>query len=178
MALFKTQSEKRLVILLGSLLGVFLIFVVCGQFFHYRNYLQSRLFHMRGEQMESRRLLAEQPAWKKREEWLDANQPELRAEARQESLAFLEFVEQQAKKAGVEISSPSMEESKPVASAIGLPIRIEGAGPMAAVIAWLHQLENPRNFIMVNELTLKTAEKPNWVSCNMELVRCCQPAKR
>ncbi|MEO6054063.1 MAG: hypothetical protein ABIP97_08640 [Chthoniobacterales bacterium] len=177
MVTFKTQNEKRLVILLSSLLGLVILLVLCGQFFHYRNSLKSRLLHLRAEKSESRKLLAEQSVWEKRRAWLDDNQPKLKTEPRQESLAFLEFVEQQAKKAGVEVSAPSMLESRQMNDGIGLPVRIEGSGSTASVIGWLHQLENPRNFILVNELTIKTADKTNWISCTVELVRCYQSAK-
>ena len=175
MPLLKTQNEKRLALLLAVSLSVFAIAAGGGAFLRYRAFLTNDLAQVESQRLEAESWLAQGDLWKERLRWLDSHQPKL-VEPRQDSLEFLQMIESSAGKAGVEITSKSFQEPQPAPGSqwIGLPIQLEASGSSAAVLTWLHELENTKNFILVSSLSLKADEKPSLVSCTMELMRCYQ----
>jgi hypothetical protein len=174
MPLFKNNREKLLAGLLGGMLAGLGIIVGTGALFDFRRTLEDRMARIESEELEAESWIGEEEFWKGRGEWLASKQPKM-GEPRREGLELLQKIEASARSHGVEVTGRMIKDVVSTPQFSGTPIRVDAAGAFPGLFAWLHELQQPGNFILVNELILKSSGKPDVLDCSVEIMRCYQP---
>jgi hypothetical protein len=177
MFLFKSKREKVLAASLGAVLAV-LAFAIGGQFLlEFRRELDVKIAQAEGQELDAKSWIGDEAYWRGREEWLAGNQPK-GGEPRQDSLELLQKIESAASSHGVEVVGRMIKEEFKGSQYSGTPIRVDVAGNFSGLVAWLHELQQPGNFLLINELTIKASDKPDSVNCSIEVMRCYQPSTK
>jgi len=175
MSLFKSKRERVLAGFLGAVLTV-LVFAIGGQMLlGFRRELDVKIAQAEGQELEARSWIGEEAYWHGRDEWLASHQPKSN-ESRQDSLELLQKIESSANSHGVSVVGKMIKEEIKGARFSGTPIRVEVAGDFSGLVAWLHELQQPGNFLLINELTIKASDKLDAVNCSIEVMRCYRPS--
>lgn len=174
MPLFKNNREKFLAGVLGAVLAVLALVVGVGALWDFRRAVEERITRLESEELEADSWISEEDFWKGRGEWLASKQPKM-GEPRREGLELLQKIEASARSHGVEVTGRMIKDVVSTPQFSGTPIRVDAAGAFPGLFAWLHDLQQPGNFVLIKELILKSSGKPEVLDCSVELMRCYQP---
>lgn len=177
MSLFKNKREKILAASLGAVLAMLAIAIGGRMLLDMRRELDVKIAQAEGQELDAESWIGDEAYWLGREEWLASHQPKV-GEQRQDSLELLQKIESAATSHGVEVTGRMIKEEVKGARFSGTPIRVDVAGNFSGLVAWLHELQQPGNFLLINELTIKASTKPDSVNCSIEVMRCYQPSSQ
>ncbi len=108
--------------------------------------------------------------WAVRRQWLADNQPALGA-ARQDNVTQLEELQQLAKTFDLKISDVQLLQlaETPFYSPVGAKLAI--VGPWSGFVQFMAKLQSPTLFDVVPRFSIKSAEEPSNIQCEMEIQR-------
>jgi hypothetical protein len=174
MSLFKNRREKALAGFLAAVLAVLALAIGGRALMDFRRELETKIAQVEGQQLEAESWISDEAYWQGRGEWLASKQPTM-GEPRQDSLELLQKIETAARSHGIEVKGRMIKELVKGSEFAGTPIRVDVAGGFSGLVGWLHELQQPGNFLLINELTIKASSKPDAVDCSIEVMRCYQP---
>jgi hypothetical protein len=175
MTLFQNKREKTLAAMLIAVLAILAIGLGGRFVMNFRRDLETKIVLAEGAHLEAEGWIGEEAFWRQRGAWLESKQPVMR-EPRQDSLELLQNIETSARAHGVEVTARMIKEVVHTSQYSGTPIRVDVAGEFAGLVAWLHELQRPGNFLLIHELTIKASNKPSIVDCSVEVMRCYRPS--
>lgn len=165
-----TSKEKKL---LAALLGaIFVLLNVVGlqAFLHRQQALQKSIVQLESRLALNRAILEEKPLWDERTAWLDEHQPVDDISTTEDDGKFYDFVEKSARQSGLQYTR----------KAVGtLPVEWHYAevfdtsqvkGKMESLVKWLHELQQPKAFRAIKQISIKSGEPPEVV-CDIEVAR-------
>lgn len=108
--------------------------------------------------------------WQERKKWLQETEPTLNA-AREESATQLEELQATARKLGVQINGvellqlPETEFYQPIGA------KLTVSGPWPGLVEFVAKLQDPVEFDVIPRFSVKSADEPPNVICEMEVQR-------
>jgi len=108
--------------------------------------------------------------WAEREKWLLENQPVI-AEGRTDSLNQLERLQRTAKSSDLTISDIRLLQLTETAFYTPVGAKFTVNGPWSGMVSFLETLQTPTRFKVVTRFTIKSAEEPAKIQCEMEIQR-------
>ena len=171
-----TAKEKKLLIALIGALFVLLNAVGFQAFLNRQRALQSDIVRLQAQLAEGRALLEEKDLWGKRAAWLDENQPGDDVTTTDDDAKFYEFVESSAKSAGLEYTrkdAGNLPSSGPFAEVFDSS---QVKGKMESLVKWLGELQQPKAFRAVKQISIKSGEPPDVIA-EVEVARWYRPVQ-
>jgi type II secretory pathway component PulM len=171
-----TAKEKRLLIGLVGALFVLLNVVGLQAFLNRQRALQANIVQLESQLMEGRALLEEQGLWQERATWLDVNQPGDDISTTDDDAKFYEFVESSAKSAGLEYTrrdAGNLPNAGPFAEVFDTSLV---KGKMESLVKWLNELQQPKAFRAIKQISIKSGEPPEVVA-EVEVARWYRPTQ-
>ncbi len=171
-----TSKEKKLLAwLLGTL---FLLLNVVGLrvFLDRQRALKKDIATLQEQLAANNAVLAEQPVYEERGEWLDRNQPADDISTTEDDAKFYEFVESSAKRSGLEYTRKAGGPLPPTGDYVEVFDSSQVKGTLESVVKWLSELQQPKAFRAIKQLTIKSGEPPQLV-CDVEVARWYRPAE-
>lgn len=171
-----TSKEKRL--LWGLLAVLFIVLNLAGLrvFLTRHGALKKEIAGLKLQAAEDKNILAERALWEKRAAWLDANQPEDDLSTKEDDGKFYDFVKSSATKLGLQFTQKEVGESKMGEgdSIVEVFYSSQVKGKMEALVKWLHELQDPKQFRAIKQIAIKSGEPPEMV-CNIVVARWYRP---
>jgi len=149
-----STRERRLVLAVGGIAFAFGSVFLINLFLETRNQLQTQL-RSKTSQLRAMRALARQEAlWKKRDAWLLAKQPKL---DNQDSagVQLLSQIKDAAKKHQVLLDHPEIGSPDQRGDYVSVSVGLETKSSWAAILAFLHEVQTPEQFIVIEGANLK-----------------------
>jgi len=171
-----TAKEKKLLIALVGALFVLLNVVGLQAFLNRQRALQSSIVQLQSQLIEGRALLEEKAVWQERAAWLDEHQPSDDITTTDDDARFYEFVESSAKAAGLEYTrrdAGNVPSSGPFAEVFDTS---QVKGKMEALVKWLSELQQPKAFRAIKQISIKSGEPPEMIA-EVEVARWYRPAQ-
>jgi hypothetical protein len=153
-----TAREQVLAIMVGAVIFIFLNFIIIDYFLKNRARLSAELAQNSGALEAMKRQLSEKPVWEQRDAWLQESQPKLGAED-SAGVQLLDAVKELAKKNSVEIVTPSLRLPSYLPEYVSISVDLETTSTWASLIAFLHELQGPEKFVVLESTNLKIDEK-------------------
>jgi Tfp pilus assembly protein PilO len=155
-----TSREKTLAMIVGAI-----ILVVVNLFlfnFFMKNYRRLKTdFAAKKEQLEVMHgLYADREMWDARDGWLKDHFPKLQNESTA-SPELLERIKNQAKTHSVQLENPSLGVTQKKPNYTGAPVTFDTKSTWHDLSAFLFELQNPEQFIVVESVDLKVHPSEN-----------------
>ena len=130
----------------------------------------------RAKQLRIARTLTEDLAfWQQRDEWLRVNQPRL-TDSDAAGVQLLDRVKELAKKHAVLLENPALRPAEPQPAYTSVAVEVETKSAWPAVIAFLHELQTPEQFIALENANLKIdAADPTQMRGRFKIARWFAP---
>lgn len=171
-----TSKEKRL--LWGLLAVLFVVVNLAGLrvFLARHSALQKEIVGLKMQATEDKNILAERALWEKRAAWLDANQPEDDLSTKEDDGKFFDFVKSSATKQGLQFTQKSLGESMVGESGSIAEVFYSSQvkGKMESLVKWLHELQDPKQFRAIKQITIKSSEEKEMI-CDIVVARWYRP---
>jgi len=153
-----TSSEQRLGIALGIVLLAGGAFIGLTKLKSWKLRVDTHSLEVEARRTEADDLLAQKDFWNERSTWLTEKQPVFtkRSEA---DISLLTLVDDTANTHSVKVTQKQPQEPSERAGLTSSNILIGATGEMAAVLKWLHELQQPGSFISIPSLTLTPNEE-------------------
>lgn len=171
-----TSKEKKLLAWLLGTLFLLLNIVGLRVFMDRQRSLKGDIAALRQELEASNAVLAERAIFEEREAWLDANQPADDVSTTEDDAKFYEFVESSAKRSGLEYTRKAGGPLPPANNLVEVFDSSQVKGNLESLVKWLNELQQPKAFRAVKQLTIKSGEPPQLV-CDVEVARWYRPAE-
>lgn len=171
-----TAKEKKLLLALVGALFVLLNVVGLQAFLNRQRALQSSIVQLQAQLAEGRALLEEKDMWGQRAAWLDEHQPSDDVTTTDDDAKFYEFVESSAKSAGLEYTrkdAGNLPASGPLAEVFDSS---QVKGKMESLVKWLNELQQPKAFRAVKQISIKSGEPPDVIA-EVEVARWYRPVQ-
>ena len=171
-----TAKEKKLLLALVGALFVLLNVVGLQAFLNRQRALQSSIVQLQAQLAEGRALLEEKDLWGQRAAWLDEHQPSDDVTTTDDDAKFYEFVESSAKSAGLEYTrkdAGNLPASGPLAEVFDSS---QVKGKMESLVKWLNELQQPKAFRAVKQISIKSGEPPDVIA-EVEVARWYRPGQ-
>jgi Tfp pilus assembly protein PilO len=149
-----SQSEKRLMGVVGVLVVLLLNLVVFQFFSKTRTQLESQLSQKAALAGSLRELEATAPLWEQRAQWLQKVQPKLGSE-QTEGNALLTFLKESASKHGLTLAKQQLVSAKTEGGITAVPVQFECKGPWRGVCAFFAELQAPDRFLVVQQSRMR-----------------------
>jgi len=171
-----TAKEKKL--LIGLLAALFVLVNVIGlrAFLDRQRALQLGLVRLQGQQAENQAILAQRDIWAERGAWLDENQPADDITTTDDDAKFYEFIENSAKNSGLTYQRRDAGTSPRTGPFAEVFDSSQVKGTMEQLVRWLNELQQPKAFRAIKQLTIKSGEPPE-VICDIEVARWYRPTE-
>jgi len=112
-------------------------------------------FTVKTRQLHSmQELVADRPFWEQRDQWLQETQPKF-VNGDTAGVELLERVKSLAQKHSVLLENPAIRSPEKLSTHIAVAIDIETKSPWPPLIAFLHELQSPSQFVAVESANLK-----------------------
>lgn len=108
--------------------------------------------------------------WADRKKWILENQPTI-AEGRSDSLNQLETLQKTAKASDLAVSDIQLLQLTETPFFTPVGARFTVSGPWSGMVAFLETLQTPLRFNVVTRFSIKSAEEPTKIQCEMEIQR-------
>ena len=155
-----SARERILASMVGVVAFLFLNFFVIDYFLKNQRRLKGDLTRSAGAIATMKLQVAEKPMWEERQAFFQANLPKLAAEDRA-GLELLDQVTQLARNKSVQIVSQSQNLGvatyQPEYTSVSVQVDITSTWP--ALLAFLHELQGPKKFIVFESANLKRDDK-------------------
>lgn len=171
-----TAKERNLLLALVAALFVLLNVVGLRAFLNRQAALQASIIRLQGQFDEGRAVLAGKEFWQERAAWLEANQPSDDVTTTDDDAKFYEFVEKSAKNAGLSYTRRDAGKSENGASYAEIFDTSQVKGKMEALVKWLAELQQPKDFRAIKEITIKSGEPPEVIA-EVEVARWYRPVR-
>lgn len=171
-----TPKEKKLLVALVGTLFLLLNLAGLRVFLDRQKSLRSSIAGLHEQLDENNRVLAERELFEKRGAWLDTNQPADDVSTTDDDAKFYEFVESSAKRSGLEYTRRAGGPLPPEGSIAQIFDTSQVKGNMESLVKWLSELQQPKAFRVVKQLTIKSGEPPQIV-CDIEVARWYRPVE-
>lgn len=171
-----TAKEKKLLLALVAALFVLLNVVGLRAFLNRQTALQTSIIGLQGQLEEGRAILAEKDLWRERAAWLDANQPADDTTTTDDDAKFYEFVENSAKNAGLSYTRRDAGQSTAGAAYAEVFDSSQVKGKMEALVKWLGELQQPKDFRAIKQISIKSGEPPEVIA-EVEVARWYRPVQ-
>ena len=171
-----TAKEKRLLIGLVAALFVLLNVVGLQAFLNRQRALQGNIVRLQGQLDEGRALLAEKEFWEERAAWLDQNQPSDDVTTTDDDAKFYEFIETSAKNAGLTYTRRDAGQQSEEGTYAEVFDSSQVKGKMESLVKWLNELQQPKAFRAVKQISIKSGEPPEVIA-EVEVARWYRPTK-
>ena len=114
--------------------------------------------------------MKQQDYWQKREQWIREAQPKL-TDPGQETATQLERLQRQAKDIGLELRDITLLPlaDQPFFKPVGVRFTARGSWP--ALVRFLAHFQTPVSFNVIPQISIRSAQEPQNVHCEMELQR-------
>ncbi len=165
-----TQSEQRLVQLLGAVLFVVIIVFVIVFYQRQVDSLENRLTTLENDKIEADFWLTEKPFWDERRNWLTSKMPPLPGDGSASS-QFLASIQNSANSEGLTIDSQSLLEPVGGTGIEEHLLRMKVSGSLEQFTRWLASIQQPEKFQSVSALNLKSGKEPPNVVCELQVSR-------
>ena len=159
-----TAKEKRLLVGLLGALFVLLNVVGLQALLNRQRALQSNIVLLQGELDEGRALLAEKDFWQERAAWLSEHQPPDDVTTTDDDAKFYEFVETSAKNAGLTYTRRDVGQQTVDGAYAEVFDSSQVKGKMESLVKWLNELQQPKAFRAVKQISVKSSEPPEVVA--------------
>ncbi|MDF1814842.1 MAG: hypothetical protein P1V20_21745 [Verrucomicrobiales bacterium] len=124
--------------------------------------------------VEYETLLEEEPLWKSRNNWLEANQP---AYTTRDAVDNHIFSTIKNPPQNVTVSEIKLIEGRQNDSLVEAGAQVVAEGTLPDVFGWLYQLQTPENFFVIENLKVIPDKKTlDVIRCEFELLRWYAPA--
>lgn len=114
--------------------------------------------------------MARKNFWAERKKWILENQPVI-AEGRADSLNQLETLQKAAKESDLAVSDIQLLQLAETAFYTPVGARFTVRGPWSGMVNFLDNLQTPLRFNVVTRFSIKSAEEPTQIQCEMEIQR-------
>jgi hypothetical protein len=163
------KEKKLLAVLLGA---IFLLVNVVGlqAFLQRQRDLQKSIAQLESQLVLNRAVLAEKPLWEERAAWLDQHQPEDDTSTTEDDSKFYDFVEKSAQQSGLQFTRKSVGSQLVGGLYAEVSDTSQVKGNMESLVKWLHELQQPKAFRAIKQISIKSGEPPEVV-CEIELAR-------
>ncbi len=149
-----SSREKRLAGFVGAIFFIFLTWMLVDGYLSQRTQLRSQI-ESRNKQLRMARSLAQEAQfWQQRDEWIRAHQPTL-TNGDQAGVQLLERVKELARKHSVTLENPVLRGSERQPAYTAVAVDVETKCSWTALIAFLHDLQSPEQFIALENSNLK-----------------------
>lgn len=155
MSLQISNREKRLVLIVGGLVAVFLNLFLINFFLNNRARLQAESRSKASQLAAMQALFSERELWAKRDAWLSQSQPRLLNEATAGG-QLLEEVRELARKANVQPLEPQINNTERRPNYTAVVVSIETRSSLGALRDFLYQMQSPERFIVFESANLQT----------------------
>ena len=165
--------------MLAGLLGtLFLLLNIVGLrvFVDRHRALKKDIAGLQEELAANNAVLAEQAVYEERGAWLDKNQPSDDVSTTEDDAKFYEFVESSAKRSGLEYTRKAGGPLPPTGDYVEVFDSSQVKGNLESLVKWLNELQQPKAFRAVKQLTIKSGEPPQLV-CDVEVARWYRPVE-
>ena len=169
-----TAKERKLLYLLLGAIFVLLNVVGLRAFLNRQQALEANIAQLSTQLAEHRGILADRAYWEERRVWLEANQPSDDVGTVEDDTKFTQFIETSAKNSGLEYTRRGGGPLPPRGSIAEVYDASTVKGPMEAVVKWLSELQNPKDFRVIKQLRIKSGEPPQ-IACDVEVARWYRP---
>lgn len=170
-----SQREKWLATL------VFLIVFIGGNFLLFDSFWKSRQqlrrdIDIKNRQLRSMHALIENRAyWEQRDQWVAASQPKL-TNVDTAGVELLERIKTLAQKHSVLLENPAIRSPEVQPTHTSVAIDIETKSPWSPLIAFLHELQTPGQFVALENTNLKIdATDPTQLRGRFKIARWYAP---
>ncbi len=171
-----TPKEKKLLIALVGTLFLLLNLAGLRVFLDRQKALRSSIAALQEEVAANQRVLEEKDLYENRGAWLDRNQPVDDISTTDDDAKFYTFVESSAKRSGLEYTRKAAASRPPEDGIAEVYDTSQVKGKMEALVKWLAELQQPKAFRAVKQLTIKSGEPPQ-VICEIEVARLYRSAE-
>lgn len=172
-----TPKERRLLIALVATLFVLLNVVGLRAFLNRQGALRGTIAKLQQELDLSRTVLAQKDYWAERAAWLAANQPVDDTSTIEDDGKFYEFVETSAKKHGLQYTRKAGNPLPQTGSYVEVYDASQVKGRMESLVKWFDELQQPKAFRAIKQLSIKSDAEPPDVICEIEVARWYRPGK-
>lgn len=169
-----TAKEKKLLLALVGALFVLLNVVGLQAFLNRQRALQSSIVQLQSQLTEGRAILEEKTVWQERAVWLDQHQPADDVTTTDDDAKFYEFVETSAKNAGLSYTRRDAGTQPDGGTYAEVFDSSQVKGKMESLVKWLNELQQPKAFRAVKQISIKSGEPPEVIA-EVEVARWYRP---
>lgn len=153
-----SPRERVLAIIVGSAAFLFLNFLVIDYFLQNQSRLKADLARGTATLSTMQLQLASKGMWEARDAWLTAKQPVLGAED-SAKVKLLDQVKEVAKQHSVQLIDNQLGTVGNTAEYTSITVNLQTLSNWASLIAFMHALQGPEQFIVFEKAALKVDEK-------------------
>ncbi len=172
-----TPKETKLLVALVATLFLLLNIVGLRVFLDRQSSLRASIKNLREQVEINRAVLAEKEYWAARAAWLEANQPTDDTTTTEDDGKFYEFVETSAKKHGLQYTRKAANPLPQTGSYVEIYDSSQVKGKMESMVKWFNELQQPKAFRAIKQLSVKSDAEPPNVIAEIEVARWYRPAK-
>lgn len=170
------KSEKRLAIILSTLLGGCCLIVLFDMYFDKRDRLLAEKSALEIDWVRIDTLLEDRQMWEIRSHWLEQNQPKTKSTDEIDQALFEEVSE--IEKEGVLTSNQKLLPSQSNSIFTQAGVSLQATGELPDLFRWLHELEEPGSFRVIRNLkATPSAEEPSNLTLSFQLLRWYAPLR-
>ncbi|MDZ4287199.1 MAG: hypothetical protein U0984_04535 [Prosthecobacter sp.] len=152
-----TKREQRLALGFGVVMIAGGAFVGLTQLKAWKQRVDVRSLALDTRRAEAHELLAEKDSWEQRSAWLQQKQP-MYTKRSEADLTVLNLIRDSASSHSVTVQVQPMEPSeRPGMTSSSMTV--EAKGDLAAVLKWLHGIQEPNTFISIPALSMVPNEE-------------------
>jgi len=149
-----SSREKVLACAVGGIAIIFATVFLFNLFFEWSTQLRAQLRSKTLQLRAMRMLAAQETLWKKRDAWLLAKQPVLGNEDTA-GLQLLDQIKDAARRNQVLLDHPAIGLPDQRGEYVSVSVGLETKSSWAGILAFLHELQTPERFIVIEGANLK-----------------------
>jgi len=170
-----SYREKRLAVIVAAMMLIGATWLLVDGYLRQRAQLQTEIASRTKQLRLARTLTAESGFWEQRDAWVRARQPVL-TDSDHAGVQLLDRVKDLAEKHSVSLENPVLRpaERQPAYTSVAVEVETKCAWP--ELIAFLHELQSPEEFIALENANLKIdATDPTQMHCRFKIARWFAP---
>lgn len=166
-----TKSEGKLLITILVIIFIFANMAGIKFLTEHKRRLSNKLVLLKGEESFGKEILAEEPLWTERRNWIAAAQPHMKASGDVNSAELLEALQTSATAHKVVTADPIFLGSTSKPEHQEFKVGLKATGTLEAMMKWIAELQQPKNFQAITFFSLKSDAEPSKVKCELQVVR-------
>jgi Tfp pilus assembly protein PilO len=165
-----SPRERQLALALGMVVFLIINLVFVPQLIGFNRTGKQKNAELKAQLQAAEGWVARKAYWNTRKDWLEKTTPSLNT-ARQDSANQLELLQKTAREFGLQITDINLLQLDPTEYYQPVGARLTVQGPWSGLVQFVSGLQNPELFDVIPRFSVKSADPPPNVTCELEIQR-------